>query len=91
MVISTKLPIVKNLIEIITLIQMYQNDMKMVLDRLSGPYRSVRYHELITHKVTKSQRKLPLPMYKRSPQPLFTMLPNLCIKGDPNLFSQSLS
>ena len=33
MVISTKLPIVKDLIEIITLIQMYQNDMKMVLDR----------------------------------------------------------
>ena len=33
MVISTKLPIVKNLIEIIILIQMYQNDMKMVLDQ----------------------------------------------------------
>jgi len=33
MVISTKLPIVKNLIEIIILIQKYQNDMKMVLDR----------------------------------------------------------
>jgi hypothetical protein len=33
MVISTKLPIVKDLIEIITLIQMYQNNMKMVLDR----------------------------------------------------------
>jgi len=32
MVISTKLPIVKDLIEIITLIQTYQNDMKMVLD-----------------------------------------------------------
>ena len=35
MVISTKLPIVKDLIEIITLVQMYQlqNDMKVVLDR----------------------------------------------------------
>ena len=33
MVISTKLPIVKNLIEIIILIQTYQNNMKMVLDR----------------------------------------------------------
>ncbi len=33
MVISTKLPIVKDLIEIITLIQMNQNNMKMVLDR----------------------------------------------------------
>jgi hypothetical protein len=30
MLISTKLPIVKDLIEIITLVQMYQNDMKMV-------------------------------------------------------------
>ena len=36
MVISTKLPIVKNLIEIIILIQMYQNDMKMVLDRYTA-------------------------------------------------------
>ena len=34
--ISTKLPIVKNLIEIIILIQMYQNDMKMVLDRYTA-------------------------------------------------------
>jgi hypothetical protein len=33
MVISTKLPIVKDLIEIIMLVQIYQNDMKMVLDR----------------------------------------------------------
>jgi len=32
MVICTKLPIVKNLIEIIILIQTYQNNMKMVLD-----------------------------------------------------------
>ena len=31
--ISTKLPIVKNLIEIIILISDYQNNMKMVLDR----------------------------------------------------------
>jgi hypothetical protein len=30
MVISTKLPIMKDLIEIITFVQMYQNDMKMV-------------------------------------------------------------
>jgi hypothetical protein len=36
MVISTKLPIVKNLIEIIILIQTYQNDMKMVLDRCNS-------------------------------------------------------
>jgi hypothetical protein len=36
MVISTKLPIVKDLIEIITLIQMYQNNMKMVLDRYTA-------------------------------------------------------
>jgi hypothetical protein len=36
MVISTKLPIVKDLIEIIMLIQMYQNDMKMVLDRYTA-------------------------------------------------------
>jgi hypothetical protein len=36
MVISTKLPIVKNLIEIIILIQTYQNDMKMVLDRYTA-------------------------------------------------------
>jgi hypothetical protein len=36
MVISTKLPIVKDLIEIITLVQMYQNDMKMVLDRYTA-------------------------------------------------------
>ena len=35
-VISTKLPIVKNLIEIIILIQKYQNDMKMVLDRYTA-------------------------------------------------------
>jgi hypothetical protein len=35
-VISTKLPIVKNLIEIIILIQTYQNDMKMVLDRCNS-------------------------------------------------------
>ena len=33
MVIFKKLPIVKNLFEIIILIQTYQNDMKMVLDR----------------------------------------------------------
>ena len=36
MVISTKLPIVKDLIEIITLIQTYQNDMKMVIDRYTA-------------------------------------------------------
>jgi hypothetical protein len=36
MVISTKLPIVKDSIEIITHIQMYQNDMKMVLDRYTA-------------------------------------------------------
>jgi hypothetical protein len=36
MVISTKLPIVKDLIEIITLIQMYQNNIKMVLDRYTA-------------------------------------------------------
>ena len=36
MVISTKLPIVKDLIEIIALVQMYQNDMKMVLDRYTA-------------------------------------------------------
>jgi hypothetical protein len=36
MVISTKLPIVKDLIEIITLIQMNQNNMKMVLDRYTA-------------------------------------------------------
>jgi hypothetical protein len=36
MVISTKLPIVKDLIEIITLVQMYQNDMKIVLDRYTA-------------------------------------------------------
>jgi hypothetical protein len=36
MVISTKLPIVKDLIEIIMLVQMYQNDMKMVLDRYTA-------------------------------------------------------
>ena len=36
MVISTKLPIVKDLIEIITHIQMYQNNMKMVLDRYTA-------------------------------------------------------
>ena len=36
MVISTKLPIVKGLIEIIMLVQMYQNDMKMVLDRYTA-------------------------------------------------------
>jgi len=36
MVISTKLPIVKDLIEIITLKQMYQNNMKMVLDRYTA-------------------------------------------------------
>jgi hypothetical protein len=36
MVISTKLPIVKNLIEIIILIQTYQNDMKMVLDKYTA-------------------------------------------------------
>ncbi len=34
--ISTKLPIVKDLLEIITLIQMYQNNMKMVLDRYTA-------------------------------------------------------
>ena len=38
MVISTKLPIVKGLIEIIMLVQMYQNDMKMVLDRYTARY-----------------------------------------------------
>ena len=36
MVISTKLTIVKDLIEIIILIQTYQNDMKMVLDRYTA-------------------------------------------------------
>ena len=36
MVIYTKLPIVKDLIEIIMLVQMYQNDMKMVLDRYTA-------------------------------------------------------
>ena len=36
MVISTKLPIVKDLIEITTPIQMYQNDMKIVLDRYTA-------------------------------------------------------
>ena len=36
MVISTRLPIVKDLIEIIMLVQMYQNDMKMVLDRYTA-------------------------------------------------------
>ena len=37
MVISTKLPIVKNLIEIIILItDGYQNNMKMVLDRYTA-------------------------------------------------------
>ncbi len=36
MVISTKLPIVKDLIKIITLIQMNQNNMKMVLDRYTA-------------------------------------------------------
>ena len=36
MVISTKLPTVKDLIEIITLIQMHQNNMKMVLDRYTA-------------------------------------------------------
>ena len=40
MVISTKLPIVKDFVtdltEIITLVQMYQNDMKMVLDRYTA-------------------------------------------------------
>ena len=36
MVFSTKLPIVKDLIEIITLIQTYQKDMKMVLDRYTA-------------------------------------------------------
>ena len=35
-VISTKLPIVKNLIEIIILISDYQNNMKMVLDRYTA-------------------------------------------------------
>ena len=34
--ISTKLPIVNDLIEIITHIQMYQNNMKMVLDRYTA-------------------------------------------------------
>ena len=34
--ISTKLPIVKDLIEIITHIQMYQNNMKMVLNRYTA-------------------------------------------------------
>ena len=34
--ISTKLPIVKELIEIITHMPMYQNNMKMVLDRYTG-------------------------------------------------------
>ena len=40
MVISKKLPIVKDFVtdltEIITLVQMYQNDMKMVLDRYTA-------------------------------------------------------
>ena len=36
MVISMKLPIFKKLIEIIILIQTYQNDMKMVLDRYTA-------------------------------------------------------
>jgi hypothetical protein len=36
MVISTKLAFVKDLIEIITLIQMYQNNMKVVLDRYTA-------------------------------------------------------
>jgi hypothetical protein len=36
MVISTKFSIVKDLIEIITHIQMYQNNMKMVLDRYTA-------------------------------------------------------
>ena len=35
-VISTKLPIVKNLIEIIIPISDYQNNMKMVLDRYTA-------------------------------------------------------
>jgi hypothetical protein len=35
-VISTKLTIVKNLIEIIILISDYQNNMKMVLDRYTA-------------------------------------------------------
>jgi hypothetical protein len=34
--ISTKLPIVKDLIEIITHMPMYQNNMKMVLDRYTA-------------------------------------------------------
>jgi hypothetical protein len=40
MVISKKLPIVKDFVtdltEIITLVQMYQNDMRMVLDRYTA-------------------------------------------------------
>ena len=36
MVISTKLRVVKDLIGIITLVQMYQNDMNMVLDRYTA-------------------------------------------------------
>ena len=36
MVISTKLAFVKDLIEIITLIQMYQNNMQVVLDRYTA-------------------------------------------------------
>jgi hypothetical protein len=42
MVISTKLPIVKDLIEIIMLVQMYQNDMKMVLDRYTALQERIR-------------------------------------------------
>ncbi len=40
--ISTKLPIVKNSIEIITHIQMYQNNMKMVLDATMQSHQRVR-------------------------------------------------
>ncbi len=41
-VISTKLPIVKNLIEIIILISDYQNNMKMVLDRYTALQERIR-------------------------------------------------
>ena len=40
--ISTKLPIVKNLIEIIMYIQMYQNNMKMVLETHVKPFATCK-------------------------------------------------
>ena len=42
MVISTKLPIVKDLIEIITLVQMYQNDMKCNMKMVLGRYTAIQ-------------------------------------------------